>query len=87
MKTEFEVKRYLESIKSNKKEMDVSYDLYGKTEDEEIESDNEKTEIRILEWVLRVDDCICINCKTTKHKSDCSVHNEPAERNEECTCL
>lgn len=31
--------------------------------------------------------CQCDSCiKGTIHKSDCAVHNEPAERNEKCDC-
>ncbi len=31
--------------------------------------------------------CMCVACEEgTIHKSDCAVHNEPAERNGECDC-
>lgn len=30
--------------------------------------------------------CQCVACKATPHKSDCAVHNEPAEPNGPCDC-
>lgn len=34
------------------------------------------------------DFCQCEECKKgTLHRSDCAVHNEPAEPNGECNCL
>ena len=31
--------------------------------------------------------CQCGSCDDIAHKSDCAVHNEPAEPNGECNCL
>lgn len=30
--------------------------------------------------------CTCIACRIVLHKSDCSVHNEPAKPNGPCDC-
>ena len=36
---------------------------------------------------INVNKCQCDKCKSGKtHKSDCAVHNEPAERNGACNC-
>lgn len=55
------------------------FDWYG--EDSELEIPN------YSQTKVDADGCQCNECKKGyKHTSDCAVHNEPAERNGDCTC-